>query len=241
LDDERIDGFSLLSDGRPVASGRWTVYASRRQQEISVNSALVKKGTARALVRALQSHGGGYVHRLPYYEDENGELLKGNYVLKGWVSEVGSEEKGLDEFDAWAAGVGHRTLAPSQAIISQMGLVADAIGRNWSVDGIVAFSSEIWSERPCDEDGRQSHGRRLIASPALVDSLIKKTGMSLIIEVEVKRQLAYSRYDGLREKNGQDANSITQIILFEKGKEPVSVRSNSKPRPKTRNRSHKRR
>jgi len=240
-DDERIDRFSLLPDGRVVASGRWTAYADRRQQVISVRSAFVSKGTALALVRALQSHEGRYFHRLPYSNEQDSELSNGNYILKGWVSDLGNDEEGLDEFDAWAADVEHRTLAPSQDIVAQMGLEADATDRNWYVDGITACTSEIWSEGLPDEDGRHSHGRRLIICPPFIDDLLRETGMSLIVEVRAERQMAYSRYDSWRESEGRDARSTTQIILFEEGKEPVSVRSDPKPRPKARRRSKGRR
>ncbi len=237
LDGERVDGFSLLPNGSVVASGRWTAYAGRRQQEISVRSAFVSKGTAPALVRALQSNGGRYFHRLPYSGDQDGELSTENYILKGWVSELGGEEEGLDKFDAWAADVGHRTLAPSRNIVAQMGVEAGPTGRTWQMNGTTAFSSEIWSEGSPDEDGRHNHGRRLIIHPPLVDGLLKKTGMSLILEVRAERQMAYSRHDSWRESEGRDVTSTTQIILFEDGEEPVSVRSDPKPRPKARRRT----
>ncbi|GBQ30738.1 NACHT domain-containing protein [Gluconacetobacter azotocaptans] len=241
LDDERVDRFSLLPDARVVASGRWTAYASRRRQEISVRSAFVSKETAPALVRALQNSEDRYFHRLPYSDEEDGELSKGNYLLKGWVSEFGRDEEGLDKFDAWAANVGHRTLAPSQNIVAQMGLEPDATDRTWQMNGTAAFSSEIWSEGSPDEDGQHSHGRRLLIHPPLIDGLLKKTGMSLIVEVRAERQMAYSRYDRWKEREGRDARSTTQIILFEEDKEPVSVRSDPKPRPQARRRSKGRR
>lgn len=241
LDDEQLDGFSLLPDGRVVASGRWMTYASRRQQEISVRSAFVSKSTAPALIRALQSHQDRYYQRLPYAGERDGDISSGEYILKGWVSELGSEEEGLDKFDSWAADVGHRTLAPSQDIVPQMGLEADPAGRIWQMEGKIALSSEIWSESLPDEDGRHSHGRRLLIYPALIDGLLKKTGMSLVVEVRAERQMAYSRYDSWREREGRDARSTTQIILFEEGKEPVSVRSDPKPRQKARRRSKGRR
>ena len=241
LDDERVDEFSLLADRRVVVSGRWTAYANRRQQEISVRSAFVSKGTAPALVRALQSHEGRYFHRLPYSDEKDGELANGNYILKGWVSDLGREEEGLDKFDAWAADIGHRTLAPSQNIVAKMALEADETDRIWQLNGTTAFSSEIWSEGAPDEDGRHSHGRRLLIHPPLIDGLLKETGMSLVVEVRAERQMAYSRYDSWRESEGRDARSTTQIILFEEDKEPVSVRSDPKPRPKARRRSKSRR
>jgi len=241
LDDEQLDGFSLLPDGRVVASGRWTTYASRRQQEISVRSAFVSKSTAPALIRALQSHQDRYYQRLPYAGERDGDISSGEYILKGWVSEFGSEEEGLDKFDSLAASVGRRTLVPSQDIAARMGLEADPTGRIWQMEGKIALYSEIWSEGLPDEDGRHSHGRRLLIYPALIDGLLKKTGMSLVVEVRAERQMAYSRYDTWREREGRDARSTTQIILFEEGKEPVSVRSDPKPRQKARRRSKDRR
>jgi len=224
-----------------VTSGRWTAYASRRQQEISVRSALVSKSTASALVRALQSHEGRYYHRLPYSDEQDNDISNGNYILRGWIFELGRDEEGLDKFDWWAADVGHRTLAPSENIVALLGLEADATGRTWQLDGTVACVSEIWSERSPDEDGRHDHGRRVIAHPSLIDALLKETNMSLVVEVRAERRRAYSRYDSLRESEGRDARSTTQIILFEEGKEPVSVRSDPKPRPQTRRRSKGRR
>lgn len=241
LDDKRVDEFCLMPDGRVVAAGRWTAYASRRQQDISIRSALVSKATAPALVRALQSHEGRYFHRLSYSDEEDSELANANYIAKGWVSDLGREEEGLDKFDAWAAHIEHRTLAPLQYMIAQMGLEAEASDRAWKMNGITALSSEIWSEGPPDEDGRHSHGRRLLIHPHFMDGLLKKSGMSLVVEVRAERQMAYSRYDSWREREGRDARSTTQIILFEEGKEPISVRSDPKPRPKARRRSKGRR
>lgn len=240
LDDQRVDGFSLLPDGRVVAAGRWTAYAGTRQQEISVRSAFVTKGTAPALVRALQSNEDRYFHRLPYYGERDSEFSSGDYTLKGWVYELGRDEEGLDKFDAWAADIGHRTLAPSHDIVVQIGLEADATDRTWHLDGKMACVSEIWSEGSADEDGRHSHGRRLIVYPTFIDSLLKQIGMSLVVEVRAERQMAYSRYDSWREREGRDARSTTQIILLEEGKEPVSVRSDPKPRPQARRRSKSR-
>lgn len=118
-----------------------------------------------------------------------------------------------------------------------MGVEAGPTGRTWQMNGTTAFSSEIWSEGSPDEDGRHNHGRRLIIHPPLVDGLLKKTGMSLILEVRAERQMAYSRHDSWRESEGRDVTSTTQIILFEDGEEPVSVRSDPKPRPKARRRT----
>ncbi|MGO3891356.1 MAG: NACHT domain-containing protein [Paenalcaligenes sp.] len=241
LDDEKVDGFSLLPNGRVVTSGRWAVCASRRQQKISVRSALVSKDTAPALVRALQSHEDRYDHRLPYSDEQESDISNGNYILRGWIFELGRDEEGLDKFDGWAADVGHRTLAPSENIVALLGLEADATGRTWQLDGTVACVSEIWSEGSPDEDGRHDHGRRVIAHPSLIDSLLKETNMSLVVEVRAERRRAYSRYDSLRESEVRDARSTTQIILFEEGKEPVSVRSDLKPRPQARRRSKGRR
>ncbi|MBL8646294.1 MAG: hypothetical protein JNL46_03500 [Sphingosinicella sp.] len=241
LEDERVDRFSLLLDGRVVASGRWTTYASKRQQEISVRSAFVSKGMAPALIRALQGQEGRYYHRLPYSDGQEGCVSNGNYILKGWVSELGSEEEGLDKFDSWAADVGHRILAPSQDIAAQMGLEPDATKRTWRMGGEITLSSEIWSEGLPDEDGRHGYGRRLLICSPFIDRLLKKTGMSLVVEVRAERRMAYSRYDSWREREGCDARSTKQIILFEEGKKPVSVRSDPKPRPKARRRSKSRR
>lgn len=237
LDNERVDGFSLLSRGGVVVSGQWTAYAGRRLQDISVRSAFVSKGTARSLVRALTSHEGRYFHRLPYSNEGDSELSNGNYILKGWVSELGREEEGLDKFDSWAADVGHRTFAPSQDIVVQMGMEGDPTDRTWHVDGRTACLSEIWSEGSPDEDGRQSHGRRLIAYTPFIDGLLKNTDMSLVVAVEVERRIAYSRYESWQEREGRDASSNTEIILFEQDKEPICVRSDPKPRSKARRRS----
>ena len=225
------EAFGLLTrpDGALVVSGYWTSYSGEREQVVSVSSALASPGRSEALVRALKTAGDPQDYKVPEFGDSL-EIDQLGFMFKGWVQD-GSDERALDEHDGWAAGIGPRVPAPAAPFASDLHLAPDKGGRVWT-DGIgrPQLRAQTWSEGTGNEDGdRKGQGRRLIATPELLEALMRSTKLDLIVRVTLQRKLVKSRY--AREREGEIARKVTEIVLLRPGHEPWRVSFDPRSRP----------
>jgi hypothetical protein len=235
------EAFRLLTqpDGSMVVSGYWTSYSGERQQVVSVSSALASPDRSEALMRALKTAGDPHDYKVPVFGDSLEIDLPG-FVFKGWVQD-GSDERALDEHDWWAAGIRPRVLAPAASFAYDLHVTPNKGERVWTDSvGRVQLCSQTWSEGDDDEDeSRNDEGRRLIATPELLEALMQSTGLDLIVEVNLQRKLVQSRYAQKRE--GEIVRKVTEIVLLRPGREPWRVPFDPRPRPSASRRTRTRR
>jgi hypothetical protein len=189
-------------------------YDSRFSEEVHVTSALATADKARSLARALQI-AEQYEQQLPDYESSH-DIERAGYQLKGWI-EYPRDDKRLDDKDPWAAEMPVGPYSPGKAYKELLGLTPSNRGRTWrGHDSRVHLRAEVWSEGKDQEDVRFGHGRRLLASPNIVDRLLIATGCSLVVQVRLERGRYYDRYEA-REKTKQDDSQRTRIFVVEQG------------------------
>ena len=218
-----------LPNGEIAVSGHWTSYAGERQQVVSVSSAFASADRSESLVRALRTASDPTDYKMPDFED-NLEIDQVPWLFKGWVRD-GAGERALDEYDPWAAGTGPRVLAPANSFGQTLGLRADAGERWWrDGDGKTSLHSLLWSDGvDDDEDSRKGGGRRLVATPDCLDALMRATGMHLLVKVSLQRKLVRSRY--ARDREGEVARKVTEIVLLRPDAKPWRVPFDLGPRP----------
>lgn len=203
-----------------------------------MNSALASRDRSAALVRALRTAGDPHDFKVPEFEDSL-EIDRQGYAFKGWVRD-GNEDRGLDEYDPWAAGVSPRVLAPAEPFVLGLELRPDLGERRWlDGKGRVQLRSQVWSDGVDDEDDRRNGGGRLlVATPACLDALMRSTDMDLIVEVSLTQKTVQGRY--ARERDAEIAGKITEIVLFRPGCPPWRVPFSPGPRPGARRRTRSR-
>jgi len=197
----RLEEFQWEIFGQPPRDGWVAVAAShtshlaKRDAHVLISTALVSNGTASALVRALQTATNPRDFRIPT-EDDNLQFDKPPYCLKGWLA-YNENSMRFDERDPLRYEVHRICRAPGREITALLKLVAkQGTTRAWlSMDTKTpAFVYETWCDEPerdQDYDSRAARcdGWRLWASPEAIKSLLMKSEMDLICEVEVDRRL----------------------------------------------------
>lgn len=211
----------LLPDGHTIVAGCWAVRRGRRIEEVRVTSALVEPSRASALVHALQCARTPFEHHLPM-EGDRSEIDSGPFRLLGWTSDP-HIEKGIDQYDPWAGSIDYPPYAPSSFFAQKFGLSVDTELRTWIQAAPdcrgETMGSAVWGtwEDPNQDDyyeGRRDSGRILTASPALLRRLCADTGMQLIFDVRVERNLARSRYGAESDDSLGYVFPSTGIILL---------------------------
>lgn len=195
-----------------VIHGYWTTYADQRQQTVRVASALVSSDTADALARALDSTDDPQDYALPEFEGYH-EIDHPQFNLKGWIAETGRHD-GLDKLDPWAAGISSREFVVAEPFDKKLELTRPSGGQQWNARNSNAnVVSEVWSDGLDNEDDRFNRGERLLVNRALVRELLSDGDRRLIIEVLVRRELSFGRYEYSKDEFKNDKASIKKIFL----------------------------
>lgn len=175
--------------------GRWSDCDTNRVQSISVHTALVSRERSASLLRALQTVGNPHDFRIPD-ADDNLQIDKGPYQLKGWIVDR-SSERGIDKSDWWAGDVRFPAPEPAPFVVEMMRLSADSDRRLWQAPSgaTPTLRSETWGHFPEKDSSEQPSGCRLQASIQFVIEFLKAIGMDLVLEVEVQRRSRHQRYE----------------------------------------------
>jgi hypothetical protein len=197
-----FDAVLCPAEGHYALYGYWTNVDDRREEHIHVSSALVSPERAQSLLRALQSTRNPHDFRIPPAGDDL-EIDHSEFQLKGWVSSH-TRDRELDGFDPWSGSISYPPPRPAKYIAEMLGLSTDTHRRQWQIgDGGPAAMSVSWGQhKEKREEGEVVHGSRLQASTEFVVQLLKKTGMHLIVEVEINRKHGQRRYDSSSREEG---------------------------------------
>jgi hypothetical protein len=177
-----------------VLWGYWSGGKSDYVESVTINSALVTRFGAKALVAALQTAPSLGRFQLPRAEDD--ELNFDVMSMKGWVKFDPIDAR-LDEGDPWADGLSYPAPEPSAVIISQLGLTAFEDRRVWASDPEVFVRSETWTQAHGYGRDRESiSGWRLSGSKGFVKQLLNANPNDcIILSVEIKRPSRRNRGD----------------------------------------------
>ncbi len=197
-DFERIVG---CNTARLVVCGRWYDPVPVGRERISVQSALVDAGTARALLVAAQTAEHAWDCILPSEGSDN-EFELPPYVLRAWVSD-NHLELHADRHDPWGAGMWYPPPTPAETVRTSLNLLAEDDQRRWRLPNQARplFISEAWATIGSD-DGMSSfvaEGERLMITRRSLQNVLRRLGMDLLIKVEIARELSKSRHS--RDRN----------------------------------------
>lgn len=194
--------------------GYWTSAAGRQEEVCNIRSALVSPDQSRALLRALQSADDHHDYLIPDAEDDR-QIDSASFRLKGWIIDR-THDTGIDGKDPWAGGISYPAPAPSQDVIEAMNLTSDREHRSWRQGEAapIVMTAETWGTyREKDDDAREQRGDRVQVSTQFVGELLRRFEMDMIVEVEIKRQRSYSRYESRNDDEIKPVPPSTRVFL----------------------------
>jgi hypothetical protein len=214
----------LLPLSRP---GYITVGASivtkweRREEAIRVNSGLVSRETAHALVRALQTIENSH----DYYlcpEGDDLEIDERDYTLKGWLKRAHGDS-GFDRRDSFSNELSRVDPVPGKRVSAHLGLERK-LGAGyvaWMRRGETepSFIYEAWGPRQrsdrrdeySEESG--SRGERLLIRASDLGVFLSSENFHLVAEVGVTRSDKTKRRCAHDEEEAQDAEFDRVFLL----------------------------
>jgi hypothetical protein len=160
-----------------------------------VKAALVEPETAVSLLRALQTAANPRSFRLPNEHDWDGiEIDTGKFRLAGWLVERRIYHDFLDSFDPFAQGIRYSFSIPGERFTALMAAQADPTGMALRTsDGTLVAWVELWAGEPVGHDRYSSEtgsdGHRTLVNASALLNFCRSTGMDLIVEVQLDRQL----------------------------------------------------
>ena len=205
---------ALIEGDRITVWGYWSTLDSARVQKVHVWSALVSADKSMALLRALSTAKDNRAYVIPSAGADH-EIDRGGFLLKGWI-ESRDPQSGLDEKDMWSGGVRFPPRAPAKAIATLMSLETDSDQRTWcdEMKRPVMFS-QIWGQLQVgNEDYDFDHGEKLQASRDFIDSMLRKLGHNLVIEVRIERRRRRWSHES-REEDDERISETTKLYVFE--------------------------
>ncbi len=207
----------LTSDGRICVDGFWENWQEPYCEVIWIASALVSPETSAALMTALMSYRNSHDYKLPDYNEEDWEFHNTPFTLRGWLKNENSKG-GLDNFDLWAGGIRYPNTEPGEYYIDDLELTANNLNTQWFDNkGNLVIECMNWS-RSRRENNKLEHktGSKLLVTTQMAQLLCQKTGMSLIIEVQIERRIKKSYFHDVKEDDDYRAPKH-MIYLFTEG------------------------
>lgn len=198
--------------GETVLWGHWHAKMSGQVRTVSINSALVSRDTAPALVRALSNARSSHDYAIPL-AGNHGEILHPGFVMKGWVDLRHHQGEG-DKYDPWAKLIPSEILEPAAWVRDRLCLTMDPDGMRWTgPDGTSSLSLHCWSTKERDSRERDNGGQYLSACPGFAGTLSATTGMMLLREVIVRHRIDTRRPSG----NEDDTRAKVFLDLLGEG------------------------
>lgn len=207
---------ALTERDRITVWGYWSTVDSSRLQRVHVWSALVSADRSMALFRALRTARDNRSYAIPSAGDYH-EIDRGGFLLKGWISDRGPQS-GLDEKDTWSGGVVFPPHAPAKEIADLMSIKSDEDQRIWydHTRRPVMFS-QVWGQLQGRNDNYDvDHGEKLQTSRSFIDTMLRKLGHDLIVEIRIERRGRRWGYETREDDNGE-VPETTRLYVFECG------------------------
>ncbi|MCI2238116.1 hypothetical protein MO973_09675 [Paenibacillus sp. TRM 82003] len=191
------------SDGWVTLDGNWTATFWDRYETVTVRSALVEQGVARALVAALRTAPDLHAIHLPSESDHDDiptDLAKHYCVLD--AVEDSHPGAGIDTHDPNAAGINWPPTRPSGTVVAALELTADRDLREWGNARGHQVTTSVWSTG----SERGSSGHRIQIRGSALAQLLTSEQRALIVSIRISRSID-SRY---RPADEDDATQARQ-------------------------------
>ncbi|MFI5851535.1 hypothetical protein ACIA7R_27510 [Micromonospora chalcea] len=182
-----------LVDGRltesVIVAGSTDVSRSGAYGDTSISSALVATDYAADLQRALAAASYPRDFKLPDEDEDEFEVNRGRFVLRGWLSRSNHTPDSLDEHDPYAHGLRASRPLPGRRFREAAGVTPDPTGLVLlAPDGTVVAGAEQWADpRTEDQEVVTSSGYRVRVDRAALLRYLTDTDTSLIVEVQIGR------------------------------------------------------
>jgi hypothetical protein len=226
-DDELLLELGLVSDdGTIVVKGFHETRSCNFRLSTRIETALVSPETASALVRALQTVEDSWDYLIPTAGHQR-EIDAPPYKLVGWIEDA-HKDLGIDERDPFRYEVNAIECRPSgkTAKLLDLKFIFDNEAE-WSKANSrnKAFKYEAWGEfGDNDRDDRlrydksvRSRGWRLRADKMAIHTVLSKTGLDLIVEIEITKRnkgYEYARHD---EETAKEVRFDKVVVLRRNG------------------------
>ncbi|MEV4296080.1 ATP-binding protein [Microbispora rosea] len=191
--DKDYDDALGLVDGRVpdriVVAGHTTVNRSGAYSKTFIWSALVAPEHAADLQRALAAASNPTDWKLPEEDESEFEVHHGPFVLRGWLADPRSDRDRLDEHDPYAYDLHAECPLPGRLFRQMTGAAPDLKGTALRLgDGAEIARTIQWADRRTDDTNADtSSGYRLHVATEPLLRFLSKTGMTLIVEVQIGR------------------------------------------------------
>ena len=221
LQNLRLDEFQSrmidAEDGWICVADNDTSRFPKREEEVSIDAALVSPATASALARALQAASNSHDFRIPA-EGDDLQFDDAPYRLQGWIAASDSDRR-FDDRDPFRYEVSTLREAPGTDVSKVLGLRLTKGTRPTWIDknGESAFRYIAWCDEPSPEDDQydrrmRSDGWGLSISPAALQTYLREQGMDLICKVSIDRGLR-NEYSRSYDPNNKKKTGFKIIIL----------------------------
>jgi hypothetical protein len=211
--------------GRLNLWGHWTEADHRREQSISIYSALVGPERSEALLRALASAHDIHSYAIPS-ADSDMEIDESGFELKGWIIDR-DRDRGLDRYDRWAGGISFPPPRPARFIVDRMGLHTDPDRRRWTNQSkTCVIESQVWGrydEAKRHESSSPENGSRLQVAASFVVAMLSELDRDLIIEVQIERHRRSQPYERGEQDDDERIPTTAKLYLFDRNGKCQSV------------------
>lgn len=173
-----------LADADIVVAADFGLTWSGRTQAVVVRSALVTPETADALAQALHTASDRMDFLLPGAEDEDQAIEHDGFELLPWLRYEQSTPR-ADRDDLARGAVSGIPVRPSSVWLDATDLSFDASRSVWHGErGVDVMALSLWG----DDETRRGGGWRVTAKRDFLMELLRRSGKSLIVHVEVARK-----------------------------------------------------
>ncbi len=207
---------ALVEGDHITVWGYWSAVDSTRVQRAHVWSALVSADKSMALLRALSTAKDNRAYVIPSAGGTH-QIDRHGFLLKGWIEDR-DPQSGLDEKDIWSGGVSFPPRTPAKEIADLMSLETDSDKRIWYDEvSRPVMLSQLWGQLQVGNENYDfDHGQRLQASRGFIDTMLRKLGQDLIVEVRIERRGRRWSYES-REDDNERISETTKLYVFESG------------------------
>ena len=185
---ESLDRQLITDDGLQVLWGNWSSGHGDDAETVSVNSVLVGRVSAAALLAAAQTAPDTESIYFPS-QDESDESETDLFRLVGWVASRNAQF-GIDEYDPWGEKLEYPGPRPDISIVDRLGLTPYDDGRRWVTASGSILRSETWTHIVGYGRERDTvSGTRLSGTRSFLHELLKAHPRDyLLLSVSVRRR-----------------------------------------------------
>jgi hypothetical protein len=186
---EYLDRQLLTDDDLQVLWGHWSSGHGDDAETVSVNSALVGRAGAAALLAAAQTAPDTESIYFPSQDESVDDSETDLFRLVGWVTSR-NEPTGIDEYDPWGEKLEFPGPRPDTSIVDALGLTPYDDRRHWATASGSILRSETWTHVVGFGRERDTvSGTRLSGTRSFLRELLKAHPQDcLLLSVSVRRR-----------------------------------------------------